>query len=231
MATQETIKSQARNLATMQDQLANIQQLCMAVGQQPPSNIYAPLQHQCMSNNRGSRHNGRGRSGVGPSGVNQQPTCCGPSRAPTPYKHWENWNYCHTHGGDIEDCHTSAKCGKPGLMHNPHVTHANTMGGSAAGMHKTILPLVSGCTAPNHCPQQQQLSHQCPHIAHYQAQGMIWQQAPPPAQLSGMPPAGGPYCQQIYMAIPMYQPGQAMMKYPPGAGTTPMMQLPNQLAT
>ena len=50
-----------------------------------------------------------------------------------------------------------------------------------------------------------------------------------------MPPASGSYRQQTNMAIPVSQPGQAMMnfvgQYPPGAGTTPMMQLPNQQAS
>jgi hypothetical protein len=229
-ATQETIKSQATSLAAMQGQLANIQQFCMADGQQPPRNIYAIMQHQCMSNNCGIKYNGKGQGGGGFGRGNQQPTWY----APTPYKRWENWNYCHMHGGDIEDCHMSAMCGKPGPMHNLHATRTNRIGRSAAGMHKTILPLVSRRTAPNHHPQQQQLSHQCWPIAHYPAQGMTWQQAPPPAHFSGMPPAGGSYRQQMNMAIPVSQPGHAMMnfvvQYPPGAGTAPMMQLPNQQA-
>ena len=41
-ATQDTMKSQAASLAAMQGQLANTQQFCMAVGQQPPSSIYQP---------------------------------------------------------------------------------------------------------------------------------------------------------------------------------------------
>ena len=42
VATQDSMKSQAASLAAMQGQLANIQQFCMAVGRQPPSNIYQP---------------------------------------------------------------------------------------------------------------------------------------------------------------------------------------------
>jgi hypothetical protein len=98
-ATQETIKSQATSLAAMQGQLANIQQFCTAVNQQPPSNIYAPTQHQRTSNNHGIRCNGKGQGSGGSGGGNQQPTWY----VPTPYKHSENWNYCHTHGGDIGD--------------------------------------------------------------------------------------------------------------------------------
>ena len=52
-----------------------------------------------------------------------------PMRPPSPYKHWENWNYCHTHGGDVDDTHTSALCGNQGPTHNPNVTRANIMGG------------------------------------------------------------------------------------------------------
>ena len=41
-ATQDTMKSQAASLTAMQGQLANIQQFCMAVSQQPPSTVYQP---------------------------------------------------------------------------------------------------------------------------------------------------------------------------------------------
>jgi hypothetical protein len=41
-ATQEMIKTQATNMAAMQGQSTNIQQFCMAVGQQPPPTSYAP---------------------------------------------------------------------------------------------------------------------------------------------------------------------------------------------
>jgi hypothetical protein len=50
--TQETMKSQANSLVAMQNQLANIQQFCiMAIGQQPPSSVYAPAQQQRTFNN------------------------------------------------------------------------------------------------------------------------------------------------------------------------------------
>jgi hypothetical protein len=61
---------------------------------------------------------------------------------PTPYKHWENKKYCHIHGGDVDETHTSAACGKPGPRHNPKASHANIMGGLIAKIHKTILPLA-----------------------------------------------------------------------------------------
>ncbi len=171
-AMQESIKTQATSLASMQGQLTNIQQFCMNVSQQPPPNIYAPTQQQHTSNNCFGRHNGGGSGrGNGSGNFPQQPTWFGGSRAgaqqpthpPNPYKHWENWNYCSTHGGDIEDWHTSATCGYWRPAHNPNVTRANIMGGLVAGMHKTILPLAHGCTPPpSCCPQQQQCPQQCP---------------------------------------------------------------------
>ncbi len=102
-AMQEMIKTQATSMAAMQGQLTNIQQFCMAVGQQPPHTICAPTQQQHMSNNRRGRRNGRGHNGDsggsnGGGGFPQQPTWFGgngaiaqqPSFPPTPYKHWDN---------------------------------------------------------------------------------------------------------------------------------------------
>jgi hypothetical protein len=144
-ATQET-KTQATSMAAMQGQLANIQQFCMAVGQQPPPTIYASTQQQHMSNNHrgrrnGSGHNGGSGSGNSSGGFPHQPTWFGgngagvqqPSFPPTPYKRWENWNYYHTHGGNIDNAHTSATCGNCGPTHNPNASHANIMGSLIAG--------------------------------------------------------------------------------------------------
>jgi hypothetical protein len=58
-AMQETMKSQADSQVTMQNQFLNIQ-LCMNVGQQPPSNGYAPAQQQCMFIIH-NKHNGGGQ--------------------------------------------------------------------------------------------------------------------------------------------------------------------------
>jgi hypothetical protein len=164
-AMQESIKTQAASLASMQGQLTNIQQFCMNVGQQAPPNIYTPTQQQHTSNNHFGRCNGGGSGrGNGSGDFPQQPTWFGGSRAgaqqhicpPNPYKRWENWNYCLTHGGDVEDWHTSATCGYRHPAHNPNATRANIMGGLVAGMHKTILPLARGRTQPPSCCSQQQ---------------------------------------------------------------------------
>jgi hypothetical protein len=161
-------------------------------------------------------------------GGGQQQNIC----PPNPYKRWENGNYCHTHGGDVDDNHTSATCGKPGPMHNPNASGTNIMGRSVTGMHKTILPLASSCTPPNRRPQQQQLQQQHPSIVYYPPGNMAWKQPTPPAQFSGMTPASGPYRQQMTMAMPVYQPDQGMMmnvgQYLPSAGNVPMMQMGQQ---
>ncbi len=117
-ATQETMKSQADSLVAMQNQLSNIQ-LCMNVGQQPPSSGNIPAQHQRTFTNHNKRNSGSQGNGhgfpqqptmnYGGTGCGQQQNICSPSL----YKQWENWNYCHSHGGDVYNNHTSAKCGKP----------------------------------------------------------------------------------------------------------------------
>ncbi len=233
-ATQDTIKSQAASLATMQGQLANIQQFCMVVGQQPPSTIYqppsnnyAPAQHQRTTYNRGGRGGGQGGGGHG-SG-NQQPTWYGfggagaqQQRAPTPFKRYKNWNYCFSHGGDVDNAHTSKTCRRSLPTHNRYATRANMMGGLAAGMHKSILPSAAGRTASTttRCPQQQQATFHRPPVARMLTQGP----APPPAYYTG--PAGGAYRQRTTMAFPAHAPGQVINfvgQYPPGTRTVPMM--------
>ena len=237
-STQDTMKSQAASLAAMQGQLGNIQQFCMAVGQQPPSTIYqspsnnyAPMQQQRMNYN--CRGRGGGRGGGGHGGGNQQPTWYGfggagaqQQRAPTPFKQYKNWNYCFLHGSDIDNAHMSKTCGKPGRTHNRYATRANMMGGTVAGMHKSILPSAAGRTAPptTPCPQQQQATYPPSHHppSHMSTQGP----APPPAYYTGMPPTGGTYRQRTTMAFPTQAPGQVINilgQYPPGTSTIPMM--------
>jgi hypothetical protein len=148
-----------------------------------------------------------------------------------PYKRWENWNYCSSHGGDVEDNHTSATCSKPGSMHNPNAARANTMGGSVSEMQKTILPSTSGRTPPNHHPQQQQRPQQCLPNAYYPPGGTAWQQPTPPTQYGRMQQAST-FHQQMPMTMLVYHPGQGMMmnvgQYPQGAGNTPVMQMGQQ---
>jgi hypothetical protein len=221
----------------MQNQLANIQ-LCMNVNQQPPGHGYAPAQQQCMF----TSHNKCNGDGQGNNrGFPQQPTMNYGStgggqqqniRPPNPYKCWENWNYCYSHSGDVDNSHTSARCDKPGPMHNPNASRTNIMGGLVDGMNKTILPLASGRTPPNHHPQQQQRHQQRPSNAYYPPLGTAWQQPTPPAQYGVMPLANSSYHQQTTMAMPVYQPGQGIMmnvgQYPQGTRNVPMIQMGQQ---
>jgi hypothetical protein len=173
-ATQESMKSQATTMAAMQGQLANIQQFCIAVNQQPPPTIYAPPQQQQHNNRRSNRRNGGSGGANGTGSFPQQPTWFGsngagaqqPSRPPTPYKRWENWNYCSTHGGDVDDSHTRMTCGNRGPTHNPNTTRANIMGGSVAGMHKSILPSACGRTPPRPVAPSSSSAHSDSHRCH-----------------------------------------------------------------
>jgi hypothetical protein len=74
-----------------------------------------------------------------------------PLQPPTPFKTFENWNYCHTLGGDVNNTHTGMTCRHPGLLHNPNATRTNMMGGNTAGLHRRILPSASGCMPPAPC--------------------------------------------------------------------------------
>ena len=60
------------------------------------------------------------------------------------FRNYENQNYCWTHGHHVKDNHTSATCTMPKPGHQFTVTKLNTMGGSEAGIHKTIMPSQSG---------------------------------------------------------------------------------------
>jgi hypothetical protein len=91
------MKSQATTMAAMQGQLANIQQFCMAVNQQPPPTIYTPPPQQQQFNKRRDKRNGGSGGGYGGGSFSQQPAwfvgngagAQQPARPPTPYKHWE----------------------------------------------------------------------------------------------------------------------------------------------
>jgi hypothetical protein len=96
------------------------------------------------ANGGGGGYNGGGVTngvGYGTGNVgNQNPS----GQPPTPIKRFDNWNYCSTHGGDVDNNHTSATCARPGENHQRAATRTNTMGGSLRSMHKTILPSAVG---------------------------------------------------------------------------------------
>ena len=61
-----------------------------------------------------------------------------------PVKRYENQNYCHSCGFDVESTHNSQPCPKPMPGHQYNATRFNTMGGSMAGSYKTIMPSAAG---------------------------------------------------------------------------------------
>ena len=168
------MKSQATTMATMQGQLTNIQQFCMAVGQQPPPNIYTPAQQQHTFNNCRNRCNGGGHgngvtggsNGGGGGSFPQQPTWFGGNGAGAQQPTWENWNYCLTHGGDVDDTHTSTLCRNRGPTHNPNarINRRN------AQDHPSLS--VQPYSPPPRRPQQQLRPQQHPPVSHYPVQGM-----------------------------------------------------------
>jgi hypothetical protein len=69
-------------------------------------------------------YNGCGGYG-GSNGGNQQG-----HTLPSKVKHFENWHYCHTHthGGNVDNIHTSTTCASPGENYQHAATHTDTMG-------------------------------------------------------------------------------------------------------
>jgi hypothetical protein len=112
-------------------------------------------------------------------------------------------------------------------MHNPNTTRNNTMGGSSAGLHKTILPSAASRTAPNLRPQAQQQQQQRPPVLYFMMQAPAWQQAAPPIRHGGMPPTGYNGGQRLIM--PNHH-GPNMMnfvdQYPPAASAMQPGQQP-----
>ena len=220
-ATQESVKTQGSTIVALQTQLQAMQQYCMGLQQQPPTTIYAPQQHA-----RGGRGYGRRTQSTGDRGGHAPQQSTNP---PTPFKRYENWNYCHTHGGDIHDTHTSQNCRYPGPHHNRTATRANMQGGSPAGLHKTILPSAAG-RAPV-LPQQQRAPTQA-----------MWPQLPPPAMYPAPYPAGmtamrpalpaAPYQQAIHHVgqIPqtMYHGGQPVGHPAPYGAIPTLLPAPTQ---
>ncbi len=230
-ATQESVKTLGMTIVSMQTQLQAMHQYCMGLQQQPPHTIYAPQQQA-----RGGRGYGRrtqSTSGRGGGGY-QAPTTAGQQSTtpPTPFKSFENWNYCHTHGGDITITHTSQTCHWPGPNHNCTAIRTNTQGGSPAGLHKMILPLAAGRAQPPHqqqcAPTQAMWPQPLPPATHptvmttmrttmpaapyQQAIHHVGQQMGPQAMYHNGQPVGPPSPYGTVHALPA--PPQGTMMYP-----------------
>jgi hypothetical protein len=132
---------------------------------------------------------------------------CGqrPAQPPTPFKTFKNWNYCHTHGGDVDNNHTGMSCRNPGPAHNPNATRTNTMEGSITGLHRTILPSISGRIQP----RQQRAPAPT-----------MWQQPLPPMNFTPMMAAMHPMMPPTPYQVINYM-GQQFGHSPPQFGLTP----------
>jgi hypothetical protein len=189
--TQESVKSQVLMIATLQGQMQSMQQYCMnlqQLKQHLPPQSYTPQQ-------RGRRGTTRGGTYQPAAPATAQPPTN--ARPPTPMKQFENWNYCHMHGGDVDNGHTSMSCNKPGPAHNQHATRQDTMGGSTGGLHKTILPSVSGRVPPPprqvHAPVGPPIMQQMSPMLH-----MAWQQAGGPPLTHSAVPSMYPHAQGMW---------------------------------
>ena len=148
----------AANLAAMQAQLQscnmNNNNMMNAAAQQMQAT--QQMQQQNMANAAQNNNRARNWQAAAWQPMQQQGTpICPPAynnnmgggnKTPdkTPFRCFENYNYCWTHGHHIEDDHTSATCTMPNPGHQHAATKQNTMGGSDKGNHKTIMPSQSG---------------------------------------------------------------------------------------
>lgn len=89
----------------------------------------------------GGRYGGRGQQGG--RGSYQQPqgqyTGNRGNQPMNPIKRHKNWNYCWTHGHDVEDWHNSQSCPNPRPGHVHSATRENRCGGSMKAIHKTQM--------------------------------------------------------------------------------------------
>jgi hypothetical protein len=172
-AMHESVKAHSSTITLMQGQLQAMQQFCMALRQQQsPPPTYAPQQQQRGRRDSSSRNTPGGAGRGYPAAAYQQPAMAEHHLQPSmPFKRFDNWNYCSTHGGDIHNTHTSGTCHHPDPSHNPSATRANTMGGLTAGLHKMILTSAAGRAPP--LPRQQR----APTTA-------TWQQPLPPMNIT-----------------------------------------------
>ncbi len=96
-------------------------------------------------NGGGAYNGGGGTYNSGGAGYGVPP---GSTQPPSPVKRFKNWNYCHTHGGNVDDNHTIATCARPGEQHQRAATRTNTMNGNMRGMHKTVCSPAPSAAAP-----------------------------------------------------------------------------------
>ena len=198
----------AAQMSAMQQQLA-MQQGATAAAMQQSAAAMAANQRASTptASNRTNNHSGNWQQQAWtnmqqapycPPAGNTMPNSSG--KAPTPYRWYENQNYCHTHGHHIENDHTSQTCKRPGPNHNPNTTKFNSMGGSNAGAHKTTMPSQCGRT-----PNTKTQSESDPRHSQWRAAGF------PPTPRPFNRRNGGGRQQQGQMMMPSMYGQPAMM--------------------
>ncbi len=138
--------------------------------------------------------------------ISWRPTLVGATHL---FKTFENWNYCHTHGRDVNNTHTGMTYRNPVPSHNLNATRKNTMGGNMAGLHRMTLPSASGCVPPaprppqaptptmwqqplppmNFAPMMARMRPMMPTTPYQAINYMGHQFGPPPPQFGPPPPA------------------------------------------
>ena len=112
--------------------------------QRPPAQPYMapmqrpPLQPIQMNNQGNAPTNYRSNNTRGHSNNTRS------SNPKHPVKRYENQNYCHSCGFDVESTHNSQTCPRARPGHQYNATRFNTMGGKLFGGHKTIMPSAAG---------------------------------------------------------------------------------------
>jgi hypothetical protein len=167
----------------------------------------------------GGGYNGNGNTNGGGYGI-------GTGDPPSQIKRFKNWNYCSTHGGDVDNYHTSATCARPGENHQHMATCTNTMGGSMRGMHKPILPSAAGRQAPAPRPPSPPINYNPTHSHPF---GNNDPRLPMTPGSWGFGPHAAAY--QRANNVPPPQRGTAMMQNTMASGnhTYPQTPPPNQM--
>ena len=193
--------------------------------QRPPAQPYMapmqrlPLQPIQMHNQGNAPTNYRSNNTRG-SGNNARP-----SNPKHPVKRYENQNYCHTCGFDVESTHNSQTCQRAKPGHQFNATRFNTLGGSMAGSHKTVMPSAAGRVCAEAArpqremrrPQQRQGGMQAPQNGYQQ--GNRWRsnnQYNQQQQFGGNMQQQQPVMQQQQMPQQMMMQQQHQMAPPPG---------------
>ena len=148
----------AANMAAMQQQLLQAQNQHSLTAQFQQMNMQQQMQQQAANMAQTARVQppitpGTWQKPTWQPPTQQMPMMCPPAqqqttdrKEKTPFRCFENHNYCWTHGHHVEDDHTSATCTMPRPGHQAAATKQNTMGGSNRGSHKVIMPSQSGRT-------------------------------------------------------------------------------------